>query len=170
MKEKLHAFRETWMMGITEQQMYLNMKPVARLLRFKLDEWEETTGACVDDVNFNTPDASHFISLPGNEEFIGRTQCAKLCRDDPNCTAFSAEHNDSETGQCIMLMDGPGVYTGDGPRDPGWHCHVNLQREADHKETYPEFPNDYEQMGAEEPDEENAAMLLKMINYMDMMV
>lgn len=72
-----------------------------------------------------------------------------------------------------MHLDGPGVYTGDGPRDPGWHCHVNLSREADHKETWPEYPDDYSLMGSsEEPDDEesNAAQLLAMINYMEMLV
>lgn len=69
-----------------------------------------------------------------------------------------------------MHLDGPGVYTGDGPRDPGWHCHVNLKREADHVESYPEYPDDY--VGAEEPEEleSNAAQLVAMINYMDMLV
>jgi len=124
MKDKLHEYRETWLNSMSEQEIYLRLVPLYKLSGKKLDPWEESTGACVDDVYFNSPSSNHMITL--TDPFIGRTKCAQMCEADPNCTAFSAEHNDSETGQCIMHMDGPGVYTGDGPRDPGWHCHVNL--------------------------------------------
>lgn len=76
------------MSGMTEQEIYLKMIPVAKQFGYKLDPWEETPGACVDDVYFNSPEASHMITL--TDRFIGRTECAKKCDANPLCTAFSA--------------------------------------------------------------------------------
>lgn len=172
MKDKLHRFRKTWLGGLTEQEIYLKMKPVAALFGGPLDPWEETDGACVDNVFFMQPDSLHILNI-GGDKFIGRTKCAEACMDDFNCVAFSAEHNDSETGECRLLSDGYGMYVGDGPRDPGWHCHVNLDREAMHSESYMEYPEDYEDYREETGNDNmdtNAAELLEMINYMDILV
>lgn len=86
--------------------------------------------------------------------------------NDQWCVAFSAEHNDSDTGECMLLADGPGVYVGNGPRDQGWHCHVNMDRESDHTESFGEYPDDY----MDAPSQDNAQQLLDMIDYMDMLV
>lgn len=88
MKDTLHAYRETWMMGLSEQEIYLKMVPIATTFKYKLEEWEESNGACVDDVYFNSPESSHMIEL--TDRFIGRTECSRLCDANPLCAAFSA--------------------------------------------------------------------------------
>lgn len=61
---------------MSEQAIYLKMKPIAMMFGTPIDPWEESVGACVDDVNFEVPDSQHRLTLPGNDKFIGRTACA----------------------------------------------------------------------------------------------
>lgn len=114
---------------MSDHDIYMKVKPIALAFGIALDQWEETPGKCVDTNYFMEPDAS--LIIQDGDRFIGRTACHKRCKANPLCAAFSAEHNSLDTGECIMMRDGEGRWVGDGPRDPTWHCHVDIERDFD---------------------------------------
>lgn len=71
MKDKLHEYRETWMNSMSEQEIFFRLAPLSAKLNWNMDPWEESTGACVDDVYFNSPSSNYLITL--TDPFIGRT-------------------------------------------------------------------------------------------------
>lgn len=55
MQDTLHAYRATWFNGMTHQEIYMKVKPISAF-GGPTDPWEESSGKCVDSVNFDLPD------------------------------------------------------------------------------------------------------------------
>lgn len=102
---------------------------VTRGFDIPMDPWHESEGKCVDTKYFLEPEDQYIID--DGDRFIGRTECHKRCKANLECVAFHAENNSLDTGECVMLRDGEGIWVGDGPRDPNWHCHVDKERDTD---------------------------------------
>lgn len=78
MKDKLHEYRGTWMNKMSEQEIFFKLRPLATALNWDMEPWEESSGACVDDVFFNSPSSELMITL--TDPYIGRSECANLCK------------------------------------------------------------------------------------------
>lgn len=113
---------------MSDREIYNKVKPITMAFNMPLDPWTETGGKCVDNRYFVE---HNNLVIEQADRFIGRTECHKRCKRDHTCAAFSAVHNSKENGECIMLRDGPGIWVGSGPRDPQWHCHMDIERDYD---------------------------------------
>lgn len=114
---------------MTDQEIYLLAAGVSEGFGMPMDPWTESEGKCVDTQYFLEPEAAYIID--DGDRFIGRTACHQRCKANTECVAFHAENNSLDTGECVMLRDGNGIWIGDGPRDPNWHCHVDKERDTD---------------------------------------
>lgn len=114
---------------MSDQEVFNIGNELTMGLGYAMDPWTESQGKCVDTQYFDAPEAQYIIE--DGDRFIGRTQCHKRCKANLECVAFHAENNSLETGECVMLRDGPGTWIGDGPKDKAWHCHVDKARDSD---------------------------------------